>query len=332
MPEPSAEPPLVSVCIPCRNAGAHLAETLESVCGQTWPRLEVIVVDDDSRDGSAEIIDGFAARGVRRIAAQSGSAAKARNRAFAAASGSLIKFLDADDLLSPDMIERQVTRLGGRTDALASSEWGRFYGSIETFRPAPQSVWRDLAPVDWLAEALRGAQPMMQCGMYLIPRPLLEKAGGWDERLTLIDDFEFFTRLFLAAAEILFTPGAVLYYRSGDQRSLSGQRSRKHAESAFLSIQLAARHLSAAEDSPRTRAALADVWQSYAYDFAAEHPDLSRTAEQAAIRCGVSDLPFPGGRLPKMLASAFGWRTARRIQHLIHRAGYRNWRSRPQTP
>lgn len=329
MPEPDATP-LVSVCLPCRNAGRHLAATLENVCRQTWPRLEVLVVDDESTDGSREILESFADRGVRRIAGPAGSAAKARNRAFAAATGSLVKFLDADDLLSPDMIERQVRRLGGRTDCLASSEWGRFYGSLDTYEPARQSVWRDITPVDWLAESLRGAQPMMQCGMYLLPRQLLESAGGWDERLTLTDDFEFFTRIFLAAREILFTPGAILYYRSGDARSLSGQRSRAHAESGFRTIELVEQHVLAAEDSPRMRAGLADVWQLFAYDFAAEFPDLSHAAEQAAERHGRSDLPFPGGRLPQLLARALGWRTARRIQHFIHRAGYRRWRGHPQ--
>ena len=328
MSDSASRLPLVSVCIPCRNAGAHLAETLESVCGQSWPRLEVLVLDDGSTDETAAILDRFAARGVRRLPGPAGSAARARNLAWLAARGELIKFLDADDLLSPGMIERQVERLAGHPEAIAASEWGRFYGSLESYRPAPQVLRRDLAPVDWLAESFRGAEPMMQCGMFLLPRTVLERAGGWDERLTLIDDFEFFTRVFLAARSILFTPETTLYYRSGDARSLSGQRSRTHAESAFLSIELASSHLRAAEDSPRTRAGLADVWQSYAYDFAADQADLSRRAEAKARELGGSNLPFPGGWLPRLLAGTLGWRSARRLQYFIHRSGYRKWRAR----
>ncbi len=319
---------LVSTCIPCRNADRFLAETLDSVLAQNGEIGETIVVDGGSSDRSVAVARSFERHGVRVISEGTPNAAASRNRAFQEAKGTFVRFLDADDLLAPDTTALQLERLRGAGGCIASSEWGRFYLSPADYRAQPDATWCDLSPVDWLAHAFRGARPMMQCGMFLIPRELIEGAGGWDERLTLIDDFEFFTRLFLCAEEIRFTPGARLLYRSGNERSLSAQRSKAHAESAFLSIQLALDRLLAAENSPRTRTAAADVWQAFAYDFAAEQADLAEQAATRSAELGGSDLPFPGGPIPQAIARLLGWRFARRLQARVHAVGYLAWHRR----
>lgn len=207
----------VSICIPCHDAGPYIGQALDSVLSQDWPDLEVIVVNDGSTDGSAAVLVGYQSR-ITLIAERCGSAAKARNRALREATGNYIKFFDADDLLSQTHVRLQMERLNGRTDVIASSEWGRFYeNDLETFRSNPQSVWRDMEATDWLVEAWRDARPMTQPGMFLIPREIITAVGGWDEDLSLIDDFEFFARILCHTNEVLFTPGASLYYRSGVQ-------------------------------------------------------------------------------------------------------------------
>ncbi len=94
--------PLVSILIPCYNAEAWLAQTLESALAQTWSPTEIIVVDDGSKDRSLEIAKAFEPRGVKVISQHNQGASAARNRAFQESQGDFIQYLDADDLLAPD--------------------------------------------------------------------------------------------------------------------------------------------------------------------------------------------------------------------------------------
>jgi glycosyltransferase involved in cell wall biosynthesis len=310
----------VSICIPCHNAVRYVGAALDSVLSQSWTPLEVIVVDDGSTDGSSEILAAYAVKGVHVITERCGSAAKARNRAFAAATGDYIKFFDADDLLSPCHIELQMKRLAGRTDAVASSEWGRFYGDdLTTFRLNPQSVWRDMQGTEWLVEAWRDARPMMQPGMFLLPRALVESSGGWDEDLTLIDDFEFFARVLCHTEEMLFTPGATLYYRSGLSGSLSGQKSRKAVESAFHSSIRGTDHLLQLRDDGVARRSCANLLQDFIYAYYPDHADLRRSMNLRIAKLGGSDLPPDGPPRFQMLRKFLGWRIARLIQLMAKR-------------
>jgi len=111
---PPRSQPLVSVVIPVYNAEPFLEQTIESVLAQTYQHFEILMVDDGSRDRSAEIARGFAKRYPQRIrllrhpgGANRGVSAS-RNLACTEASGSLIAFLDADDLWLPGKLERQV--------------------------------------------------------------------------------------------------------------------------------------------------------------------------------------------------------------------------------
>src|SRR5690348_16554297 len=103
--------PLVSVLIPCFNAEKFIGETLESVFRQTWPRIEVVVVNDSSNDGSTSEVRRFRNQRLILLDNTRRGAAAARNEAFARSTGHFIQYLDADDLLDPDKIERQIKRL-----------------------------------------------------------------------------------------------------------------------------------------------------------------------------------------------------------------------------
>src|SRR5689334_11048168 len=99
---------LVSILIPAYNAERWLAETLESALSQSWDRKEIIVVDDGSKDATLLVARSFEKRGVRVVTQANQGAAIARNRAFELSQGEYIQWLDADDLLAPDKIERQM--------------------------------------------------------------------------------------------------------------------------------------------------------------------------------------------------------------------------------
>ena len=308
--------PLVSVLIPCFNAAPYVGAAIESVLAQTYAPIEVIVVDDGSTDGSAAVVETFRGRGVTVITQANAGQCAAANRALAAARGELIKFFDADDLMATDMIERQVARIGSRRDAIAMSEWARFRDNADTARFDRLPMYRDADPIDWLTSEWLGGEPMMQCAIWLIPRNLLEKSGTWNERLSLINDFEFFSRVLLQATELLYSQGARLYYRSGVSGSLSAQTSRKAAESACLSLLTGTSHLLAARDNPQTRRASANILKTFDHGFYPAFPDLRSKINARVNQLGGSDLQPVGPPGFHALRRWIGWRPARRIQRL----------------
>jgi glycosyltransferase involved in cell wall biosynthesis len=314
------EGPLVSVCMPCHNAERYVGEAIESVLNQTYKNIELIVVNDGSTDRSGEVLERYKAKGVKVVAAKCGSASRARNRAFRGAKGEYVKFFDADDILSPEMVERQVGRLAGRQDAVAMSEWGRFYNNdIKTFRPNPQSVWRDMGGVDWLVEVSKTVSGMMQAGMFLIPKSLAEKAGPWNEELTLIDDFEYFCRLFCEAKEVLFVPETTLYYRSGMWGSLSARKSREARASECKSVLLGTRHFLRKRQDQEAKLACANACQHLIYDLYPDHGDLREQLEARVSECEGARIAPSGGKYFHFLRSWIGWKLARKIQTTFSR-------------
>jgi lipopolysaccharide transport system ATP-binding protein len=107
---PEREEGLVSVVIPAHNAAATLAETIRSVQAQTYPRIEILVVDDGSTDDTADIAASFAAADsrVRFLRQANAGVAAARNTGIQAARGAFIAPLDADDLWHPEKLAAQV--------------------------------------------------------------------------------------------------------------------------------------------------------------------------------------------------------------------------------
>ena len=305
--------------MPAYNADAFIGAAIDSALAQTYPNVEIVVVNDGSTDETRNVLADYNGR-ITIIDQNNQGQCAAANRAFAEATGELIKFFDADDVLTPDMIALQVARLGDRRDAVAMGEWTRFQGATpdgETFAPLP--MYRDAVPTDWLTAEWMDTQPMMQCALWLIPRTVIDRAGLWDERLSLINDFEYFARVLTSADEILYTPGARLYYRSGVASSLSGQKSRRAVESQHLSLMLGTGHLLAAEDTPRTRRASANLLAQFNYEHYPHHPDLRKKAQDRVAELGGSDIAPLGPPNFHRLRHLIGWRAARRLQQVLGR-------------
>ena len=121
--------PLVSILIPAYNAQEWLADTLQSAVAQSWPRKEIIVVDDGSKDRTADVARRFESAGVQVCTQKNQGAAAARNTAFSLSRGDYIQWLDADDLLSPNKIALQMAALGESPNprTVLASAWGRFW-------------------------------------------------------------------------------------------------------------------------------------------------------------------------------------------------------------
>lgn len=314
--------PLVSILIPAYNAERFLGEALESALAQTWPRTEVVVVDDGSTDGTRALARQFEGRGVRVVAQENRGASAARNRALEEAQGDFIQYFDADDVLAPDKIEHQVRRLMEEPPGtIATSAWVRFYDDdLAQTRPHQGPDWHDYEePIAWLIDDWTG-RGTMPPGAWLYPRSVVEAAGPWHEALTLNDDMEYFTRTVLASRKIAFCGDSLMYYRSGHE-SLSGQRGRRALESQFEVIRLSTERLLEREDSPRTRHAAACYWQSFLFMAYPEAPDLVAEAEQR-----VRDLGG-GSRRPSLsrpfvpVHGLLGWKPAVRLQRAYRRSG-----------
>lgn len=307
-------PPLVSILIPCYNAELWLAETLESALRQTWQPIEIILVDDGSTDRSLAIAQSYQSPNLKVITQPNQGASAARNWALQLAQGDFVQYLDADDLLAPDKIERQVERLLQEgLDSITSGAWARFYADHSEAQFHPQPLWADFPPIDWLLCAWEGNW-MMHPAAWLIPRTIVDLVGGWNESLSLNDDGEYFCRVVLASQAIKFCPEAKVYYRSGIHGSLSGSKSLAAWNSLWRSLQLDQTHVLNQENSLRTRRACANRWQRLVYDLYPRYPDLLVAIETEIHQLGGANLPPVGSPLFQQAATILGWQTAKRLQ------------------
>jgi glycosyltransferase involved in cell wall biosynthesis len=306
--------PLVSVLIPCFNAARYIGETLESVFRQTWPAIEIVVIDDGSTDGSAREISRIARSNLLFVKAEHRGAAASRNEAVERSSGDFIQYLDADDLISPDKISLQIRRLIESPRSIASCEWGRFYTRAQDTRFNPEAVWCDLGPLEWLAASRADGLGMMFPALWLIPRSIVTLAGPWNDNLTVLDDTEYFTRVILQAEQVLFCADARACYRSGIRGSLSGRKSPSAWLSQFKAIDLSEQHVLARENSERMRRGFALSWQHLAHSIYPYDPKLAEKALVRARTLHTVRIDPDGGLAFRWLSHLVGWRAARRLQ------------------
>lgn len=301
------------------NAEKYIQSAITSVIEQSYTNLELIIVNDGSKDSTEDIIREAAKVDKRIILLnqKNKGQSEALNNGYKIAQGNFIKFFDSDDLLSPNFIEIQLKRLEGFPNAVSSAQWGRFYNdNLSTFSLNPESVWRDMNSRDWLIESLANGPNMMQCALWLIPRSILEKSGLWNKKLSLINDFDFFIRVLLSSERVLFAQGATLYYRSGNTHSLSNQKSKVAIDSAILSINLGVNRIISAENTDRAKSACAKFCQHWAYELYLNYPEEANKLESKAKELGGCYYPIPG-RFLRILSKFIGWRNALAFRQII---------------
>jgi glycosyltransferase involved in cell wall biosynthesis len=308
---------LASIIIPCYNAAQWLEQTLLSALSETWAPIEIIVVDDGSTDGSLEIARRFESRGVVVRSQSNAGASSARNHGLRLAHGDFIQFLDADDLLATDKIARQMelAELCAPDTALCCT-WTRFTRNPNDADYTTQVLCRDATPVEWMTLKLE-CDAMMHPAAWLIPRSLCDRAGPWDESLTLDDDGEYFARIVLGSSGVRNCREAVSFYRSNIAGSLSGTKSERAWNSALRSLEKSSALLRRTEDSPRTRKASAIAFQQYIYSAYPVAPESIRQAEEHVAALGGTDHKPPGGPAFQAARLLLGWRLARRLGNLL---------------
>jgi glycosyltransferase involved in cell wall biosynthesis len=202
----------VSVVVPCFNAAATVGDTLESVLVQSWRDIEIIVVDDGSSDGSAEVIRGFGNR-IRAEFGPNRGASAARNRGTALAAGAYIQYLDADDLLAPEAIERRLAALNESDADVAYSDWRRFEARADGSRCLGEIVARRIEDIDADAEIACATDFWVPPVALLYRRRIVEAIGSWNERLPVIQDARFLFDAARKRARFVYVPGVSAFYR-----------------------------------------------------------------------------------------------------------------------
>jgi glycosyltransferase involved in cell wall biosynthesis len=312
--------PLVSILIPAYNAERWIGDTIRSALGQTWPRKEIIVVDDGSSDQTVSITQQFGAEGVTVVTQKNQGASAARNKAFELSHGDYIQWLDADDLLSPDKIAKQMeAAAAGDRRTLFSSGWGYFRYRPSKAKFVPTPLWCDLSPVEWVLRKWEG-NDHMQTATWLVSRELTELAGTWNISLLGDDDGEYFCRVLLASNGVRFVPESKVYYRAFRFDSLSYVgRFPEKIEAHWRSMQLHIQYLRSLGDTPRIRLACLQYLRDSLIYFYPERAHIVQQAEQLALTLG-EPLGTPGLSWKySWIEMSFGWVVTKPIQRFVRR-------------
>lgn len=190
---PASHSRLISVVIPARNAAATLDATLWSVRQQTGVRWEVVVVDDGSTDATADVVARHAIEDVRIrcVKGQARGVSAARNLGAALSSGSLVAFLDADDLWLPGKLATHERFMAA--EPLVGMGFDRIRFVDERAQPTPVLSTRrvhGLTAADLLHE-----NPACTASTLVVRREAFSQVGGFDESLNHAEDLELMIRL-----------------------------------------------------------------------------------------------------------------------------------------
>lgn len=196
--EPSNEEyPLVSVVVPVYNSRVSVGETISSLLRQTWPNLEIIVVNDGSPDNAMDVVDVYTkmeipGRKIIAVSKENGGVASARNLGLELYTGDWVLFLDSDDAYLPGAI----TRMMAEREKLGEGNWlvvpqsvEVTGGGLDTTRP----MYREPMPAP---HKQREVILQYNFGAFtsLFPRRFFEEVGVFDETMAFVEDWEFWIR------------------------------------------------------------------------------------------------------------------------------------------
>ena len=199
----------ISILIPCFNAEKWIAQSIESALAQTWPDKEVIVLDDGSTDGSLDIIRRFEGL-IRWETGPNRGGGAARDRLLTLARGEWLQYLDADDVLLPEKIARQVEFLERHPDcdivcSPTIEEYMKDGRLVQVEKRFPE-------PLDpWILLAL---WHLPQTGGPLWRRAALQRVGGWRVGQPCCQEHELYFRLLEGGCRFEICDSCLAVYRN----------------------------------------------------------------------------------------------------------------------
>ncbi|MBP5156273.1 MAG: glycosyltransferase [Treponema sp.] len=226
---------LVSVVIPTYNRAYCIRRSMDSVLGQTYGNLELIVVDDGSTDGTEDAVRSCTDARVRYIRLEkNGGPSRARNEGIRLARGEFVAFHDSDDVWHPEKLEKQLKLM--EEDPECQLVFCKYRVHGKTVSDVPQEDVFDLSGtehgmLDVLIRENKIGTPTM-----LLRRSALDAAGTFDEKLRTMEDWDLALRI-ARQGKISFLPEALLdvYPSEGSVNSILG-KSRLEAYIHFLEL------------------------------------------------------------------------------------------------
>ena len=200
-----AQSPTVSVMIPYYNCKEYIVETIQSVLSQSHQNFEIIIVDDGSDPEHADYLREFLADkpAIRYAVQNNQGVAAARNHAARLAGGKYFLFLDSDDLILPDYIEKCVTVLENNPDC-------KLVYPLAEYFDAQEGLW-NLPDYDGLESLLMGNRFPSSVSMHRAED--FAALGGFDENLTTHEDWDFWIRLLSNGGTVIRIPEVLFRYR-----------------------------------------------------------------------------------------------------------------------
>lgn len=213
--------PVVSVIVPVYNAELHLQRCVDSLRNQTYGDLEIILVDDGSKDRSGCLCDKFAALDsrIRVLHRENAGVSTARNSGMAVASGKYLSFVDSDDYLSPDSYELLVKAATEADAELVYSDYAECYdGRVICHKSYPLGEIRRQTVENMLSAGPRGGNIW---NFLLVRRDLLDREHlEFPSEFSRGEDFWFAFRCFLTST-VISRASSVYYYDSANASSLT---------------------------------------------------------------------------------------------------------------
>lgn len=284
----------ISVIIPAFNRANLLPATLRSLLAQTVPAHEIIVVDDGSVDGTAEVAEAYGPP-MRVIRQDNAGPGAARNRGFRESRGEFIHFFDSDDLALANKQELQIEALEHSGADIAYGPWVKGRISRHGFQPEDHVLQQHGLPFGNLVKALL-------CHWSIVPhaclfrRSIVEKAGGFAEELFVAEDQLMFLRCLLAGAKVVHSPGTLELYRTNDIAKLTASsaaaKARHHRDWARFLVIAAAECREAGIEPTRWFGFRARAWLAHQDLAGCDDPELLASLE-ALFRAGGSKLLYP---------------------------------------
>jgi len=199
----------ISAIIPTYNYGRFLREAIDSVLAQTYPVLELIVVDDGSTDDTPQILASYGDR-IRAIYQTNGGVGAARNRGIAEARGEYVAFLDSDDIWLPAKLEKEIALFD------ADPDLGLVHCGAETFDNSGKILFVSLSGCEgWVGpDLLRLERTVIAApgSGTTVPKRVAEEIGGFDPRLQPSEDWDFCYRI-AERYRVGFVPEVLVRYR-----------------------------------------------------------------------------------------------------------------------
>lgn len=257
--------PKVSVVVPVYNVERFLRECLDSVLAQTFTDYEVICVNDGSTDSSPEILEEYVEKDsrIRVINQENGGLSAARNTGMDNACGEYIAFLDSDDYLDPEMLEKTVAKADAvEADIVIFDYWLYFdsTGEMGTYRD--QGIYSRLNGKVFTLEDQPEMAQFIGVWDRLFRRSFLEEHGSRYPEGRIYEDVTFCVETELVAKRIALLSDHLYYYRRDVAGSITGNEAgnRKHKED-FLFVQRYAQNCFKEAGSSDV------VWRHYAQYF-----------------------------------------------------------------